>query len=275
MNKEKLLNKIVLYVLLLIGVLLSLFPFYWMFIGGTNPSGAVFNMPPRLIPGEFLWENFTNLNESVGILRSLFNSLFIAVTFTVLAVLIASMAGYAFAKYSFKGREAIFFTLLLAMMIPYHVTLIPLFRMFAAMDWLNTYQAVILPQLSYPFAIFLMRQNMKAIPYSLLESARVDGAGELKIFFKVALPTMRPALAAVAIFLFMFQWNNFMWPLVVLNTSEMETLPVALSSLIGLSRIDYGQVMMGATISVVPVIILFLILQKQFISGILGGAVKE
>ena len=143
------------------------------------------------------------------------------------------------------------------------------------MDWLNTYQAVILPQLSYPFAIFLMRQNMKSIPFSLVESARVDGAGELKIFWRIALPTMRPAIAAVSIFLFMFQWNNFMWPLVVLNTTEMQTLPVALSSLIGLSRIDYGQVMMGATISVVPVMIVFLFMQRQFISGILGGAIKE
>ncbi|KHE71583.1 carbohydrate ABC transporter permease, partial [Halobacillus sp. BBL2006] len=180
-----------------------------------------------------------------------------------------------FAKFQFKGRNAIFFMLLVAIMIPYHVTLIPLFEIFSNVGWLNTFQAVILPQVAYPFAIFLMRQNMQAIPDSLLEAARVDGAGEFHIFFRIVLPVMRPALAAVAIFLFMFQWNNFIWPLVVLQSQDMYTLPVALSSLVGMSRIDYGQVMMGTTLSTLPIMIFFLLLQKQFISGILGGSVKE
>ncbi|WP_444685012.1 carbohydrate ABC transporter permease [Alkalicoccus luteus] len=268
-------RKILLYITLGIGVILSIFPFYWMFIGATNPSGAIFSVPPNLLPGDFLVENFTNLNENVGIIRVLMNSLIIALTFTFFAVLIAAAAGFAFAKYQFKGRNAIFFTLLLAIMIPYHVMLIPLFQMMADLGWLNTYRAVLLPNLAYPFAIFLMRQNMRSIPNSLLEAARVDGAGEFKIFFQIVLPTMRPALAAVAIFLFMFQWNNFLWPLVVLGDSDMYTLPVALSSLVGMSRVDYGQIMMGTTLSVLPIMIFFLLLQRQFISGILGGSVKE
>lgn len=272
--KDKLL-KVILYIALSVGVIVSVFPFYWMFIGATNSSGNIFSVPPSMLPGDQFFINLQNLSQSVNILRVTFNSLLIAVTFTVLSMLITSMAGYAFAKYKFKGRDAIFFMLLLAIMIPYHVTLIPLFEMFVALNWLNTYQAVILPQLAFPFAIFLMRQNMKGLPDSLIEAARVDGAGEFKIFFRVALPTMRPALAAVAIFLFMFQWNNFIWPLVVLNSEDMYTLPVALSSLIGLSTVDYGQVMMGASISVLPIMVVFLLLQKQFISGILGGAVKE
>lgn len=272
--KKHLPKKIALYSLLAVGVIISIFPFYWMIIGATNPSGEIFSIPPSLIPGTYLVENFISLNESIGILRVVFNSLFIALSFTVLSLLICSAAGYAFAKFQFKGRDVIFFVLLLSMMIPYHVTLIPLFRIFVELNWLNTYQAVILPQLAYPFAIFLMRQNMQAIPSTLLEAARVDGAGEFRIFFKIVLPTMRPALAAVAIFLFMFQWNNFIWPLVVLNSGEMYTLPVALSSLIGLSDIDYGQITLGAAISVVPIMVFFLILQKQFIAGILGGSVK-
>ncbi|RNA68514.1 carbohydrate ABC transporter permease [Alteribacter keqinensis] len=278
MKKKKireLLKKIGLYSFLLIGVIISMFPFYWMFIGATNPSGRIFSIPPNLTPGDHFFENLRNLNDTVGIWRVMFNSLSITLLFTLFSVMICSAAGYAFAKYRFKGRNAIFFTLLLAIMIPYHVTLIPLFKLMADLEWLNTYRAVILPHLSYPFAIFLMRQNMKAIPDSLLEAARVDGAGEFRIFFRVVLPTMRPALAAVAIFLFMFQWNNFLWPLVVMNSSDMYTLPVALSSLVGMSRIDYGQIMLGTTLSTLPIMIFFLMLQKQFISGILGGSVKE
>jgi lactose/L-arabinose transport system permease protein len=132
-----------------------------------------------------------------------------------------------------------------------------------------------LPQISYPFAIFLIRQNMKGIPDSMLEAARIDGAGELFIFFRIVLPTMKPALAAVSIFLFTFQWNNFMCPLIVMTTQENYTLPVALSTLAGMNSIDYGQLMLGTAISVIPVMIVFLFLQKHFVSGILGGSVKE
>ncbi len=275
MNTASPLRKTIMYILLFIGVIFSIGPFYWMIVGATNPSGEVFNIPPNFLPGTHGWENLMNLNENVGIVRVMFNSLFITLTFTALSLVICSGAGYAFAKFKFKGRNAIFFMLLVAIMIPYHVTLIPLFQIFGNLGWLNEYQSVILPQLAYPFAIFLMRQNMQALPDSLLEASRVDGAGEFHIFFRVVLPVMRPALAAVAIFLFMFQWNNFIWPLVVLQSGDMYTLPVALSSLIGMSRIDYGQVMMGTTLSTLPIMIFFLLLQKQFISGILGGSVKE
>ncbi|MYL49438.1 ABC transporter permease subunit [Halobacillus litoralis] len=269
------LKKTFLYAFLFIGVIISVFPFYWMFVGATNPSGEIFKVPPNFLPGNYGWENFKNLNENIGIIRVMGNSLFITLTFTAISAIVCTAAGYAFAKFQFKGRNAIFFMLLVAIMIPYHVTLIPLFEIFGSVGWLNTFQAVILPQVAYPFAIFLMRQNMQSIPDSLLEAARVDGAGEFHIFFRIVLPVMRPALAAVAIFLFMFQWNNFIWPLVVLQSQEMYTLPVALSSLVGMSRIDYGQVMMGTTLSTLPIMIFFLLLQKQFISGILGGSVKE
>ncbi len=269
------LGKLILYVVLIVGVIASIAPFYWMLVGGTNRSGAIYNNPPKLIPGNYLIQNFKHLNESIGILHVFMNSLVITVVFTVLSLLVCSAAGYAFAKFKFKGRDAIFFVLLLAVMIPYQVTLIPLFKLFANMHWLDHYQSVILPQIAFPFAIFLMRQNVQGLPDSLLEAARADGAGEFFIFFRIVIPTMRPALAAISIFLFTFQWNNFIWPLVVLNSQNMYTLPVALSSLIGMSKIDYGQVMLGATLSTLPIMAVFLILQKQFISGILGGSVKE
>ncbi|TCP29614.1 carbohydrate ABC transporter membrane protein 2 (CUT1 family) [Scopulibacillus darangshiensis] len=274
-NQYSPVSKTVIYLLLIFGALLSIAPFYWMFVGATNASGDILHIPPRLLPGKHLIENFKNLQESLGMTRIMFNSLFVSLVSTFLSLLICSAAGYAFAKFKFKGRDVIFFAILLTMMIPSQVTLVPLFKLMVALNWLDTYQAVILPQLAVPFAIFLIRQNMLSFPDDLLKAARIDGAGELRIFFTIVLPTMKPALAAVAIFLFMSQWNSFIWPLVVLSSPDMYTLPVALSSLIGLARIDYGQVMLGATISTVPVIVFFLIFQKQFIAGILGGSVKE
>ncbi|WP_100404708.1 carbohydrate ABC transporter permease [Bacillus solitudinis] len=272
---KRLLPQLCLYFILAIGVFVSLFPFYWMLVGATNPSGQILSFPPKLVPGDYLMENLRNLSQSIDIFSALINSTLISVIFVIFSLLICASAGYAFAKFEFKGKEVIFAMLLLAMMIPYQATIIPLFQLFGNLDWINTYRAVILPQLSYPFAIFLIRQNMKGIPNSLLEAARIDGAGEIFIFSKIVMPIMKPALAAVGIFLFTFQWNNFMWPLIVMSTQDMYTLPVALSTLAGLNSVDYGQLMLGTAISVIPVLIVFLILQKHFVSGILGGSVKE
>ncbi|WP_192840927.1 carbohydrate ABC transporter permease [Bacillus sp. 522_BSPC] len=275
MAKQKRIQKILMHLFLLIGVVISIGPFYWMVVGATNPSGDVLAFPPKLIPGDYLLENLRNLSNSIDIMKAVTNSSIIAIVFVLVSLLICSAAGYAFAKFTFKGSNLIFASFLLAMMIPYQATIIPLFQIFGAIDWINTYQAIILPQICYPFAIFLIRQNMQGIPDSLIEAARIDGAGEFFIFFKIALPTMKPALAAVGIFLFTHQWNNFMWPLIVMTTQENYTLPVALSTLAGLNSIDYGQLMLGTAISVIPVMAVFLILQKHFISGILGGSIKE
>lgn len=275
MLKKSILQKAFIYLLLGIGLLLSIGPFYWMLVGSTNKTGDILSSPPSLIPGNYFMENLKNLNESFDVLRVLGNSLFIAIVFTIISLLLSALAGYAFAKFKFKGKNVIFFALLLTVMFPYQITLVPLFQIFSTVDLLNHYSSVILPQLAYPFAIFLMRQNMKSIPDSLLEAARADGAGEFYIFFRIVLPVMKPSLAAVSIFLFTFQWNNFIWPLVALNSQDMYTMPVALASLRGMSHIDYGQVMMATVLSVLPVMIIFLFLQKYFISGILGGSVKE
>jgi lactose/L-arabinose transport system permease protein len=274
-TSKKLSSKIGVYSLLLVGVILSIGPFYWMVVGSTIQSGQIFHFPPKLLPGGNLAKNFQSLNESLGIIKIFWNSLFIALVYTFVCTFISAMAGYAFAKFRFKGKNLLFFIILCSVMIPSQVTLIPLFEMMVSFNWLNTYQAIILPSLASPFAIYLMRQNMQAVPDSIIEASRVDGAGELKIFFSVVLPVTRPAMAAVSIFLFMSQWNSLLWPLITLNSKEMFTLPVALSSLIGMARIDYGQVMLGTTLSTIPIMIFFLLLQKHFISGILGGSVKE
>ena len=274
-TSKKLSTKIGIYCLLALGVILSIGPFYWMLIGSTLPTGEIFHLPPKLLPGDYLAKNFQSLNESLGIAKIFWNSILIAIVYTIASTFICAMAGYAFAKFRFKGKNFFFFIILFSLMIPFQVTLIPLFELMVSFNWLNTYQAIILPSLASPFAIYLMRQNMQAVPDSIIEASRVDGAGELKIFFSVILPVTRPALAAVAIFQFMSQWNSLLWPLITLNSKEMFTLPVALSSLIGMARIDYGQLMLGTTLSTIPIMIFFLVLQKQFISGILGGSVKE
>jgi lactose/L-arabinose transport system permease protein len=275
MAQKNRVTSLLLYGALFLGALVSLFPFYWAAIASTNDSGKVFAKPPVLLPGSRLLENIANLNESIQIGRVMFNSLFVVIVFTALSLAICTMAGYAFAKFRFKGRDALFTLFLLSMMVPFHALVIPLFKMMASLGWLNTYQALILPNLAYPFAIFLMRQNMLAVPDAIMEAGRIDGVSEWGLFTRIILPSTRPALAATAIFLFMFQWNSFLWPLIAVNTKEMYTLPVALSSLFGLSRIDYGQVMAGVTLATGPIIVFFLLLQRHFISGMLGTAVKE
>ncbi|GIN06244.1 sugar ABC transporter permease [Shouchella clausii] len=263
------------YVVLAAGLFITLGPFYWMVVGATNSSGALLSVPPNVIPGTHLLENARNLLNNIDMFRALWNSIFITVTFTVIAGLFSAAAGYAFAKYEFKGKNAIFSMFLVSMMIPYQALIIPQFELFARMGILNSYSAIILPQLAYPFAIFLMRQSMKSIPDSVLESARIDGCGEYRMFFQIALPTMLPAIGAVGIFLFTHQWNNFLWPLVVIVTEDMYTLPIVLSILGGQDNLDYGQLMLAATISVLPIFIMFLFLQRYFIAGISSGAVKE
>ncbi|MEH7235811.1 carbohydrate ABC transporter permease [Bacillus sp. JJ1562] len=262
------------YLLLLIGIVISIFPFYWMLVGATNHTSSMYANPPILSFGDQFLTNFTNLNESINIWRVLFNSLFVSGVYVILALMVSTMAAYALAKFNFKGNKLIFTMFLLSMMIPYQALLIPQFRMMADYGLLNTYLALILPTVCTPFAIFLMRQNFMAFPTELIEAARIDGAGEMKIFFRIVIPSMKPALAATSIFLFLSQWNNFLWPLVVTTSSDMYTFPVALSSLKGVSIIDYGQINVGILIATIPIIIFFLALQKHFIQGMLGSAIK-
>ncbi|UOQ83412.1 carbohydrate ABC transporter permease [Gracilibacillus salinarum] len=269
------LQKTLFYTVLILLVLLTIGPYYWMLVGATNPTGNMLNTPPSFIPGDYFMENLRSLLSQIDIWRSLFNSAVTAVSFTFISGIICAAAGFAFAKYQFKGRNIIFALFLLSMMVPYQALVVPQFQLFASFNLLNSYTAIILPQIAYPFAIFLMRQNMQSIPTALIEAARIDGSSETGIFFKIVLPTMVPAIAAVSIFLFTHQWNNFLWPLITITTQDMYTLPVALATLAGLETVDYGVLMMGAAISVLPIFIAFLFLQRYFIAGIIGGSVKE
>ncbi|MFJ5829713.1 carbohydrate ABC transporter permease [Streptomyces sp. NPDC093089] len=260
---------------LAIALAVVLIPFYWLVIASTHSSQEIFDSPPPLLPGGHLAENLSHLQETASFGRVVLNSLGIAVIYTLGAGAVCTLAGYAFAKYRFKGRDPLFGLLMLGLVIPAQVTLVPLFKLMAELEWLNTYQAVIMPNLALPFGIFLMRQSMAALPDELLDSGRMDGCGELRLFVKVVLPPMKPALAALGIFLFLYQWNDFIWPLIVLRDGASYTIPVALASLQGVDDTDYGAILTGTAVAAIPMAVVFLALQRHFVSGLLAGAVKE
>ena len=258
-----------------LGSVLMLAPFYWLIVASTHRSRDIFSNPPNLLPGDQLWANLGKLFGEAGFGHAVLNSTLVALLYAVFGGIVCTAAGYAFAKFRFAGQGVLFGMVLVILALPSQVTLVPLFQIMVQLNWLNTYQALILPNLALPFGIFLMRQTMLSVPDELIQAARVDGAGEFRIFFQIVLPTMRPALAALGIFLFLAQWNDFVYPLIVLRTSDAYTVPVALASLQGLSDTDYGQLLAGTLVSVLPVLGLFLFLQRHFVAGILAGAVKQ
>ncbi|MDR0283735.1 MAG: carbohydrate ABC transporter permease [Propionibacteriaceae bacterium] len=257
------------------GAVVFALPFYWLIIATTYPSRDIFAVPPHFLPGNAFLDNVRGLFADTMFGRSMLNSVVVAGTYTLLGLVVCTAAGYAFAKFEFRGRSVMFGVLLITLALPSQVTLVPLFRLMVWLGWLDTYQAIILPTLALPFGVFLMRQALGSVPDELLQAARVDGAGEFHLFARIVVPTVRPALAALAIFLFLAQWNAFVYPLVVLRTPDAYTVPVALATLQGVGTTDYGQLLAGTLLSMVPILILFLFLQRQFVAGILAGAVKQ
>jgi lactose/L-arabinose transport system permease protein len=253
----------------------AVFPFYWMLVGATLPSTQVFQLPPRLLPGSHLGENLRGLDATVPFARAFLNSSIIAVTATSLNTGVAAAAGYAFAKFRFRGRETIFFLLLVSVMVPSQATIVPLFLLFSDLGWLNTYQALILPAPLLPFGIFLMRQQLRAVPDELIDAARVDGCGEYRIFLRIVLPVAWPAVAALGILMFTHRWMEFLWPLVAARTEDMYTLPVTIATLAGRRQLtDYGGVLAASVVATVPMIVVFFVLQRRFIAGLTAGGVK-
>lgn len=266
--------KVLGYCVLVLGAVLSLIPFLWMLIAATRTTSEIFISPPPLFPGTQAVENFLRLEEETGFIRVILNSGLIAVIYTIFSSVLSAMTGFALAKYRFPGQRVLFVVILTTMMVPMQVLLVPLFQIMARLGWIDSYQAVILPFLANAFGIFLMRQSFMNFPTELLEAARIDGSGELKTFFRIVLPVARPQLAALAIYTFMTQWNAFIWPLLMLNTESNYTIPLALNTMIGLSRVDYSGLMMGSLIATIPMLLVFLVFQRQFVQGLLGGAIK-
>ncbi|MGC4154444.1 MAG: carbohydrate ABC transporter permease [Propionicimonas sp.] len=267
-------TKVPLYVILLAGAVVSAFPIYWMIVAGTRSTADIYSSPPVLLPGGFLGTNWRSLFEGTTFLGNLGVSLLLATAYTILAGLVSAMAGFALAKYQFRGRQALVTVMLMMMTIPYQVTLVPLFEMMSAFGWLDTFQGALLPTLLNAFGVFFMRQTFLQFPNELIEAAQIDGASDSRIFFGIALPAVRPAAAVLALVLFMAQWNSFLWPLLVLVSPEKFTAPVYLASLIGLTATDYGVLMLGTAVATLPSLLIFLLFQRQFVSGIVAGAVK-
>ncbi len=276
MRRDRLVRSVLLHALMIPLAILFLLPIVWMLISATLPNNEILAAPPTLLPGMHLAENWRDLNDDLNFLRAVANSVGISIIFTTFATLVAAMSGYAFAKFRFAGRGALFTVVIAALTIPFEVRAIPQYLLVAReLDLANTWWAIILPWLAYPLGVFFMRQNMLSVPSDLLEAARIDGAGEARIFFRIVLPIMRPALAAVAIVLFLFQWNDYFWPLLILSQKDAYTIPVALGTLVGLTRVSWGGIMVGTAIATLPFLILFLWLQRYFIAGITAGAVKD
>jgi len=260
---------------LLIGLgAVSLFPLLWMVSVSFMPPGAASSLPVPILPRTLTLENYRTLFGNLGMGRYVINSLLIAVLATIISVSFNVMAGYAFAKLRFAGRERIFRALLGALIIPAQVAMIPLFLLLKNMGLVNTYLGVLLPSVANVFGIFLVRQYALSLPDEMLEAARIDGAGELRLFWSIVLPALGPILVTLAIFTFLGSWNDFLWPLIVLTGDDHHTLPVALASLTREHVQDSELMMAGGVITVLPVLALFLVLQRYYIQGLLAGGIK-
>ena len=256
------------------GAALTLLPLWWMLSASLMPAGEANSYPPRLWPSAITFEHYAALFTRLDLGRYLLNSALLAAAVTVIALFINSMAGYAFAKFRFRYRDRLFQGLLAAMVIPAQVAMLPLFLLLKQFGLINTYWGVVIPGLANIFGIFLIRQYLLAIPDTLLDAARMDGAGEFRIYWSLVLPLCRPILVTLAIFTFLGAWNDFMWPLIVLTDSSMYTLPVALANLLGEHVQDTELMMAGSVLTVLPVMLLFVALQKYYIAGILLGGMK-
>ena len=259
------------YIFLIICALISVFPLFWMLTAATNTTLEV--AQGKLWFGSNAAVNFKNLLSSADLWRSMWNSFFYATIQTVLCLLICSLAGYGFELYHTKGKDFLFGVLLLAMMIPGVATMIPLFTMMSRMKLLNTAWGFALPAIATPFMIMMFRQNSRNFPVEIMNAARIDGLSEIGIFFKIYMPVMKSTYAAAAVITFMNSWNAYLWPRVVLNKSNAQTMPILIANLANGYTIDYGLLMMAVLFCSLPTIIIFFILQKQFAEGI-TGAVK-
>jgi multiple sugar transport system permease protein len=263
------------YAALTVALAATLIPFVWMFLGSVKTEAELRQRPPTWWPQTFTWDNFAAWFGRLDIGTFFVNSVVVA-AFTVLGTLVfCSLVGYALAKLDFPGKRVVFTLVLVTLMVPGVVTFVPLFVVVSKLGMVSTYPALILPFLAGPLGVFLMRQFILDIPDSLIEAARIDGAGELRIFLRVVMPLCGPALATLAILTFLGSWNNFLWPLVVAQSEDMYTLPVALSLYsVGQNSTNYGVLLAGSVLIITPVLLLFVALQRYFIQGIAATGIK-
>lgn len=251
-----------------------LFPFYWMFVTAVKPVQEVFEFPPRLWPGEFHFENFLQALAANDFWLQFKNSFIVTACAAAITVFINLLAGYAFAKYSFRGKNALFLLVLSTLMIPVQVTMIPNYIVTSRLGLVNTYAGLILPPCAEAFGLFLARQFMQEIPDELIDAGRMDGATEFTVFRRLILPNTRSLVSVLVIFTVMWRWNDFQWPLVIVSDSRMYTVQIGLAMLNGSYYINWNLLMSSALISILPVLAVFLIFQKQFVEGIAFTGIK-
>lgn len=269
------LARIVLYVLLSLGLIVTLAPFAWMLLGSIKPTGEIIANPTTWLPEHPTLDNFRDLLAKQNFGLYFFNSVLVAGVCVIGNLLFCSMAGYAFAKIDFAGKKLLFGAVLLMLVIPGIATFVPLFIQVSNLGLANSYLGLILPFIVTPLGVFLMRQFIAEIPDSLIEAAHLDGAGETRIFSRIVIPLSGAPLATLAILTFLFQWNNFLWPLVIAQTDDKYTLPVALALFsVGANGTNYGLLLAGSVAVVLPIIIIFLFLQRHFIQGIASTGIK-
>jgi len=265
---------IVVYAQLTLAGVLSLFPLYWLFVTSLSPQQFIIKVPPDFIPSDFTLQNYQRLFGTTPVLRWLVNTVLMAGSITLFHLLFDSMAGYAFAKRRFPGRDVLFWLVLSTLTVPAQVTLIPVFFLLKNLNLLDTYPGVILPGFADVFGVFLMKQYIQTLPSELEGAGRVDGASEWQIYRHIILPLCTPALAVLAIFTFQRYWNSFILPLVVLRDSFKYPVQVGLATLQGEFNTDYGMLMTGAAIAAIPMMLVFFVFQRYFVEGIRIGGVK-
>jgi ABC-type glycerol-3-phosphate transport system permease component len=255
-------------------IFLTIMPYVYMVSASFKPGEELFSIPVQVFPDSLYWGNYELLFGKTNFVRWFFNSVFIGVSRMILAVLISLMAGYAFAKFDFRFKNALFIMLLATLTLPIYVLIVPLYSMMVTFGWTDSYIALILPLAAQAIGVFLSRQYLLSIPDEILDSARVDGAGEWGIFWRIIMPLSQPVIAVMGILFFTASWNDYIWPLVVLTKDQMYTVSLGLPTLVGPYSQEYGAVMAGSFLSAVPIMIIFLIMQRRFIEGITQGAVK-
>ncbi|WP_096187132.1 carbohydrate ABC transporter permease [Evansella halocellulosilytica] len=269
-------SKITVYTILILFALSSIFPFYWMFVMATNPNRVINETPPAMLPGNMLVENFQNVLDSIPFFGALWNSFIVATTVTIGVLFLCSLAGFAFAKLQFPGRNILFIFILATMMVPPQLGLIPQYFIITELGWLSSLKAIIVPGFMNAFGIFWMRQYIQsAIPEELIEAARIDGCSNFRIYWNIVVPTILPAFATLGIIVYMTIWGDYLWPLVVLQDQSNHTIQVALRSLMDDRVRDYGMILSGTFWATLPLIIVFLFFNKLFIKSITDGAVKN
>ncbi len=270
-------SKLLYHLLLIVGALISIFPFYWMFVIATNDRGAVFHIPPLLTIGDQFFNNFERVLEKSDFFRALGNSLFVSSMVTVSVVFFCTLAGYAFAKYEFPFKKILFACVIGTLFVPTQLSVLPTYIIMAKLHWIDSYKALIIPAMVNAFGIFWMRQYIStSVHTELIEAGRIDGGGHFRIFWNIAIPVITPAMATLAILNFMNVWNDFFWPLVVLKNKEHYTIQIALQQLFtNRDGLDYGMIMSATFTATLPLLIVFLFFSRYFIAGLTSGAIKS